>query len=297
MDDGWIKLHRKMREWQHYQCPSVRLVFEELLFCANSRPKYHHGKRVGRGETMVSLSLLSEYTGFDRKTVVNALKILVKTGEIKRVKFGGEVKTSIVNFSRYQSVEDGEDGGESSGTGSGVSSGASSGASSGIIPPPKGQSSGIIPPVGQSSGKIPPVEGAGSGASSGIIPPPPPNILNKNKEYSLTRVNANARTYAHEKFIKWLEAECPYLHANIDLPTPEQLEKLKAKYGTIAVAACCQQIENRKDLRKKYKNLYLTLNNWLKRDAERKEPRKDAAKEAMTMQNKGKDYYDDGEEW
>ena len=111
MEDGWIKLHRKMREWQHYQCPSVRLVFEELLFCANTRPKWYHGKKVGRGETMVSITSLQEYTGYDRKTVIKALKILVESGEIKREKFLDGMKTTIRQFGKYQDDEREVDGG------------------------------------------------------------------------------------------------------------------------------------------------------------------------------------------
>ena len=102
MEDGWIKLHRKMREWQYYQCPSVRLVFEELLFCANNKPGWFHGIKVGRGETMVSVTSLQEFTGFDRKTVVKALKTLVMSGEITREKCGRGMKTTIKNYSQYQ---------------------------------------------------------------------------------------------------------------------------------------------------------------------------------------------------
>ena len=102
MEDGWIKLHRKMREWQHYQRPSVRLVFEELLFCANTKPGFFHGIRVKRGETMASVSTIEEYTGFSRKTVIKALAMLEESGEIRREKCGNYTKTIICKFDRYQ---------------------------------------------------------------------------------------------------------------------------------------------------------------------------------------------------
>lgn len=102
MEDGWIKLHRKMREWQHYQRPSVRLVFEELLFCANTKPAWFHGIKVNRGETMVSIETICAYTGFSRATVVAALKILEETKEIKRSKCWRGIRTKIVNFDKYQ---------------------------------------------------------------------------------------------------------------------------------------------------------------------------------------------------
>lgn len=102
MEDGWIKLHRKMREWQHYQRPSVRLVFEELLFCANTKAGWFHGIKVKRGETMASVSTIEEYTGFSRKTVIKALAMLEESGEIRREKCGNYTKTIICKFDYYQ---------------------------------------------------------------------------------------------------------------------------------------------------------------------------------------------------
>ena len=102
MEGGWIKLHRKMRQWQYYQCPSVRLVFEELLFCANSGDAYFHGERVGRGETVVGVRTISKYTGYSVRIVVEALKKLVESGEIKREKCWRGIKTTIINFEKYQ---------------------------------------------------------------------------------------------------------------------------------------------------------------------------------------------------
>lgn len=75
------------------------------MFCANPKAKWFHGIKVGRGETMVSVTSLQEFTGFDRKTVVKALKTLVTTGEITREKCGRGMKTTIKNFSQYQENE------------------------------------------------------------------------------------------------------------------------------------------------------------------------------------------------
>lgn len=112
MEDGWIKLHRKMREWQHYQRPSVRLVFEELLFCANTKPGFFHGMSVKRGETMASISTIEEYTGFSRKTVIKALAMLEESGEIRREKCGNYTKTIICKFDHYQGVDKKQSGGK-----------------------------------------------------------------------------------------------------------------------------------------------------------------------------------------
>lgn len=47
--------------------------------------------------------------------------------------------------------------------------------------------------------------------------------------------------------------------------TEKQFGMLRDKYGSGDVADVVMQLENRKDLRKKYTSLYLTLNNWLRR--------------------------------
>ena len=104
MEEGWIKLHRKMREWQHYQRPSVRLVFEELLFCANTNAVWFHGIKINRGETIVSIDTICTFTGFSRATVVAALKILEDTKEIKRSKCWRGTRTKILNFDKYQNI-------------------------------------------------------------------------------------------------------------------------------------------------------------------------------------------------
>ena len=83
--------------------------------------------------------------------------------------------------------------------------------------------------------------------------------------------NDNVSTLAQESegvrmFKRWLESNCPYIFKHYTLPTEKELEKLKQQYGSNTIAETCQQIENRKDLRKRYSNLYRTLLNWMKRD-------------------------------
>ena len=66
-------------------------------------------------------------------------------------------------------------------------------------------------------------------------------------------------------FEEWLKENCPYISKHYTLPNEKELSKLKEKYSSEQIAETCAQIENRKDLRKKYTNLYRTLLNWLKR--------------------------------
>lgn len=67
-------------------------------------------------------------------------------------------------------------------------------------------------------------------------------------------------------FRAWVKGAAPYCYANMDLPTVTQFTKLKEMMGTAGIMRHVAAIENRKDLRKKYKNLYLTVLNWHKRE-------------------------------
>lgn len=57
---------------------------------------------------------------------------------------------------------------------------------------------------------------------------------------------------------------------NIGQLTYDQFTKLRERFGASPMSEIVQQIENRKDLRKRYTSLYLTMFNWLKRNYEDK---------------------------
>lgn len=103
MSEGWIKVHRKIKEWQHYQEPSVLLVFIDLLLSANAKDGWWKGKRVRRGEMFTSVSTISDSTGLDAKTVRKALDKLEATGEIRREATNAGSKIIINQFGKFQS--------------------------------------------------------------------------------------------------------------------------------------------------------------------------------------------------
>lgn len=66
------------------------------------------------------------------------------------------------------------------------------------------------------------------------------------------------------KFLDWIEKAAPYVAHNITPLSEIEFEKLKAAYDSKAIMVNILNIENRKDLRKKYSSLYRTLLNWCK---------------------------------
>lgn len=100
-NNGWICLHRAMRKWQHYGNQSVKAVFIELLFCANSR----NTKTCERGATLVSIRNIAANLSMSVNTIRKALDTLEKTGEIQRIKVSQNVtKTIIINYQVYQNL-------------------------------------------------------------------------------------------------------------------------------------------------------------------------------------------------
>lgn len=71
------------------------------------------------------------------------------------------------------------------------------------------------------------------------------------------------------KFNDWLKRNAPYCSNAQNFSsqiTEAEFLKLKEKYTGKQIADIIEQIENRKDLRKRYTNLYRTVLNWAKKE-------------------------------
>lgn len=69
------------------------------------------------------------------------------------------------------------------------------------------------------------------------------------------------------KFKDWMKRHAPYCNDPKNFPhqiTEDEFFKLKEKYTGEELATIIEQIENRRDLRKRYTNLYRTVLNWIK---------------------------------
>lgn len=68
------------------------------------------------------------------------------------------------------------------------------------------------------------------------------------------------------KLDEWKRKYVPYIYNNIAPLSNREFEQLMKKYNIEQICDTLLQIENRKDLRKRYTNLYRTLLNWMKND-------------------------------
>ncbi len=103
MNEGWIKLHRQLKEWQHYQEPFVLLVWLDLLLSANMKAGWVRGNRINRGQLITTVVRIMESTGIGSdNTVRDALRKLEESGEIKREQIGIGTKITINHFNKFQ---------------------------------------------------------------------------------------------------------------------------------------------------------------------------------------------------
>ena len=101
-ETGWICLHRAMRGWQWYDNPIIKAVFIDLLFSACTEPTWFKGRKLGRGQSVISVDTLAKNNGISKPTTIKALKQLEDSGEIVRNKWKFYVITTICNYSKYQ---------------------------------------------------------------------------------------------------------------------------------------------------------------------------------------------------
>lgn len=102
-DAEFIKLNRKILDWQWYSEPCTRDVFIHCLLMANWCDGEWHGYRYKRGQLITSLPSLSLTVGFSIQRIRTALKNLKSTGEITDW-YDNKVRIiTIVNYDKYQS--------------------------------------------------------------------------------------------------------------------------------------------------------------------------------------------------
>ena len=80
---GFIKMHRRIVEWEWYRDIPVRVLFEHLLLRANYKDLRFRGCEIRRGSLAASRRSLAEETGLSEQQIRTALEKLRCTGEIE----------------------------------------------------------------------------------------------------------------------------------------------------------------------------------------------------------------------
>ncbi len=100
--DGWIKIHRRLKEWEWYHDSKMVHLFIHLLISANHKDKKWMGNNVKRGQLIVGLNSLNNDTGITIQSLRTCLKRLEETKEIS-------IKTTnrftIITLCKYESYQ------------------------------------------------------------------------------------------------------------------------------------------------------------------------------------------------
>ena len=102
IDNGWVKLHRKMLEWEWYKNTNVYRVFTHLLLIANHKENKWQGKTIMRGQVITSVGHIGEKVTLSPMQVRTALTKLKSTNEITIVTTPEYSLITINNYDSYQ---------------------------------------------------------------------------------------------------------------------------------------------------------------------------------------------------
>ena len=106
MAGGWVKLFRKMTEWEHYKDGPVVRVFLHLILTAKPTATTYKGIRIPPGTVLTSYPKLAAETGLTVKQVRSAIGALKRTGEVAVRRAGpGTSKGTLYKLTSWPSYQ------------------------------------------------------------------------------------------------------------------------------------------------------------------------------------------------
>lgn len=103
--EGYVKLYRKFLEWQWYSEPTTKAVFIHCLLKANYENCIWNGTAINRGSFITTNERLSTELWLSVSKVRQAIRNLVKTGEITISATNKFTLITITKWNEYQLPE------------------------------------------------------------------------------------------------------------------------------------------------------------------------------------------------
>lgn len=104
MEEGWIKVFRKIVEWEWYKTPGMVQLWLHLLVSANWEDKKLEGEVIRRGSLVTGRKKLSEETGLSEQQVRTCLHRLEKTKNLTIIPTKRGSVITICDYDDYQGV-------------------------------------------------------------------------------------------------------------------------------------------------------------------------------------------------
>ncbi|MCP4761494.1 MAG: hypothetical protein GY870_06910 [archaeon] len=105
MNNGWIKIHRKFKDWEWYDDLKTKHLFLHLLLSANHKKGKWRGIKVEKGQLVTGLYSLKEQTGLSIQNVRTSLDKLKRTKELTIKSTNKYSIITLINWDKYQKEE------------------------------------------------------------------------------------------------------------------------------------------------------------------------------------------------
>ena len=102
MDNGWIKINRKLTKWGWYQDANTMRVFLDILLNANYQDGEYMGHEIKAGQCVIGRKALAARLGISERSVRTALTHLKSTNEITIKTTNKFSIVTIENWEKYQ---------------------------------------------------------------------------------------------------------------------------------------------------------------------------------------------------
>ena len=104
IENGWIKLNKKILKWGWYSDANVKITFLHLLLIATYEDCEYLGIKLKRGQAIIGSEKTAEQIGITRQQFRTALKKLEKFGEIRKKSTNKFTIITVENYNKYQGV-------------------------------------------------------------------------------------------------------------------------------------------------------------------------------------------------
>ena len=106
METGYIKLHRKMLDWQWYDDIAVKTVFLHLLLTASYKNSSWQNEAIKPGQVITSYESMNKILKIGVQKIRTAIKKLKSTGEITIESTNKYTLITIEKWEQYQYTAD-----------------------------------------------------------------------------------------------------------------------------------------------------------------------------------------------
>lgn len=104
LENGHIKLHRRMTKWRWYRDGNTMRLFLHLILTANWEDCDFETITVHRGQRVASRRMLAEEIGMSEREVRTAINHLISTNEVTSVSTSKYTVFTVINYDAYQTA-------------------------------------------------------------------------------------------------------------------------------------------------------------------------------------------------